>query len=830
MMRYFCCDQRRRNAVEVSSLNGIDFLEVLDTDAPDPADRQLILLGHLIKPLGEEVNLTTDNIVIEGGDRIRDIQVTQVTTFDDSTVIQVRVDQWGDFSTYTLRVVEGEQNQNPPSWIDPILSAINFSFKVDCPSDFDCKTERVCPPDPLPQPEINYLAKDYASFRQVMLDRLAVLMPQGFERNPADIGIALVELMAYVGDYLSYQQDAVATEAYLGTARKRISIRRHARLVDYFMHDGCNARTWVQIQVDADNVELAQGTQLLTRLGGLPPRFSPNSSEFDRALTQRPVIFETMDSVTLFQDHNQLQFYTWGSQECCLPQGSTRATLLGNLPNLQGGDVLIFEERKGPQTGQPQDADPDHRWAVRLTQVTASTDPIGGQFTEDPTDDEVDVTEIAWSSEDALPFALCVSARTDPDHGEQYLENISVVLGNIVLADHGALVSQESLGTVPPSMLFRVPTPAEDRCDPPSPNPVVPRFRPVLQQKNITRAAPYSVPFPSAQVVMQRDIRTALPAIDLTSTDSLGESESWSPQRDLLGSDRQAREFVVEVEQDGTAQLRFGDDRFGLRPGEGTEFFATYRVGNGAVGNIGADALAHVVSVENAIIEVRNPLPAMGGVEPESLEDVRQSAPYAFRIQERAVTLADYAEVAERHPQVQKAAATFRWTGSWYTVFVTIDRKGGLLVDADFEIEMREHLERFRMAGYDLEVDAPRFVSLEIEMLVCIQPNYFRSDVKAVLLQVFSNRTLPDGRRGIFHPDNFTFGQSVYLSPLYAAAQAVAGVRSVQIKLFRRQGTSDTTALEKGELPLERLEIARLDNDPDFPERGVLSLQMEGGK
>jgi hypothetical protein len=98
------------------------------------------------------------------------------------------------------------------------------------------------------------------------------------------------------------------------------------------------------------------------------------------------------------------------------------------------------------------------------------------------------------------------------------------------------------------------------------------------------------------------------------------------------------------------------------------------------------------------------------------------------------------------------------------------------------------------------------------------------------LLQIFSNRILPDGRKGVFHPDNFTFGQPVYLSPLYAAAMAVSGVASVKITAFQRQGMPSTEALDKGFLSLGRLEIARLDNDPDFPERGILRLIMEGGK
>jgi predicted phage baseplate assembly protein len=231
-----------------------------------------------------------------------------------------------------------------------------------------------------------------------------------------------------------------------------------------------------------------------------------------------------------------------------------------------------------------------------------------------------------------------------------------------------------------------------------------------------------------------------------------------------------------------------------------------------------------------AIAKVSNLLPATGGIEPESIEDVRRKAPFAFRTQARAVTPGDYEALVGQHPQVQRAAATFRWTGSWWTVLVTVDRLGGQPVDASFVREIRNFAEPFRMAGHDLEVDGPTFVPLEIEARVSVAPNHFRSDVKAALLQEFGSGLLPDGRRGVFHPDNFTFGQPVYLSPLYAAAQKVDGVLSIRIVTFQRQGRRSTEALEKGKLELGRLEIARLDNNPDFPERGVFRLSLEGGK
>ena len=135
-------------------------------------------------------------------------------------------------------------------------------------------------------------------------------------------------------------------------------------------------------------------------------------------------------------------------------------------------------------------------------------------------------------------------------------------------------------------------------------------------------------------------------------------------------------------------------------------------------------------------------------------------------------------------------------------------------------------MEPYRMAGFDLEVDAPLFVSLEIWISICVNPRFFESDVKQAVLEAFSNGILPDGRKGFFHPDNFTFAQTVYLSQIYATAQSVEGVDAVQIVKFCRQGDTDDKALTSGKLLLGRREIARCDNDRNFPERGVLKLCM----
>ena len=903
-MRYACCDDRRLRAVkEAGVLNGIEYVEVSDSDAPTQALRQRTLYVRLLEPAP---GLTPEaNVEITGGERIRTVKASTppaaevpalLAGIDDpSTILLVRTDSTGDFSMYTLRLVAGGGSEQPPAGFDPELVSVEFSFKVECPSDFDCAPVCDCVPEPANRPTIDYLAKDYDSFRRLMLDRLSLIAPDWTERASADAGIALVELLAYVADELSYRQDAVATEAYLGTARRRPSLRRLARLVDYTVHEGANARAWARLFVAGEGVPVDASTALLTRVPGIPAVFEPGGPEHREALAAGAETFETVGPAVLYASHERFDFWTWGGTGCCLPRGATSATLVGDHPTLKSGDVLVLAEVAGPETGRPEDADPARRAAVRLTSVVSSTDPSGGLFADPPTNAAVPITEIAWDAADALQFPLCISV-------EEFAGLVvGEAWGNVVLADHGRTIDAEGLGEVPPPVLNGVAPESCDPCEHPEALPVPIRFRPTLANSPVTQALPdalqetargdltpalatdlaalsftpvlhdwllergfrftagppvvrggddafsvsdgvtvavlrvdgttliaYARP-PAATATIVPDPSAAGPAVTLEGT-LLGTPEPWKPQVDLLGSDGDAAEFVVEVETDGAATLRFGDGTHGRRPETGTVFSATYRVGNGVAGNVGAGALAHVATLNGAITGATNPIAAAGGLDPETADAIRRDAPEAYLVQERAVTRDDYASVSERNPDVQRAAATFRWTGSWHTVFVTADRLGGAQVDADFKTELEDFLDRYRMAGYDLDVDGPRYVPLEVGLLVCCKPDYFRAHVQAAVLEVLSSHVRADGSLGFFHPDRFTFGGPVYLSAVVAAAQDVEGVQSVTPLVFQRQRDDSSSALDSGVLELSRLEIAQLDDDPSFPEHGVLELTMGGGK
>jgi hypothetical protein len=788
---YVCGTDGRRAALrKQTALNGIDYLEVVDHDAPSDDDRQRFLRVHFVNPPAPAY-IDKANVVIAGGERIRAIDV--VDRSYDSGVLVVEVRPRGDFSTYTLSLVES--TGGTLHGIDPLLASVDFSFKVECASDFDCRADERCPPEAGQAPPIDYLAKDYESFRRVMLDRLALLLPGWRERTAADLAVTLVELLAYVGDQFSYQQDAIATEAYLGTARLRTSVRRHARLVDYLMHDGANARAFVQLHLlPATTATLPKGTKIFTHVDGVPESAVLGQEHYDEAVRRGAVVFETMHALEAI-DIDALDFYAWRSHDCCLPRGATRATLAGRPP-LQPGDFVLFKEMKGPLSGNPADADPTHRHVVLLLRVTPGTDALAPAQ---------DVTELEWGADDALPFPLCISSTVPDEHGLPHpVDGVSQAFGNVVLADHGVSVD-EGLPKVDDPVRFRTPL----------------RFGPLTQSAEADLT--------SAASALRQPMANVLGAVSLTAAPALDDPK-WSVRRDLIGEDAAARCFVAEVDDHGIATLRFGDDEYGEQPSKDTVFTAHYRTGNGSAGNVAAGALRHILNAGlGAVDSAANPLPARGGIDAEPLEHVRQVAPAAFRVQERAVTESDYAEVTQRRDDVDRASATFRWTGSWYTLFDTVDRRGGLDVDDAFRADVRGYLERFRVIGHDVEVDQPRFVSVDVALTICVRAGYFRSDIEAALRDVFTAGTRRDGSRGFFHPDNFTFGQPVILSRIVAAAAAVDGVDAVFVDRFRRQGIPASDSVSTGLLAMHRLEIARLENSLNFPEHGQFALAMRGG-
>ncbi|MEO8663273.1 MAG: putative baseplate assembly protein [Bryobacteraceae bacterium] len=817
-----CCqkDERRDAVRRLQGWNGIDYIEV----GPDQRTLNVFFLGKLPPEFSADNPALPQHLLLEGGERITGIQITDVDPvvnedpeLDDFLV--VKLDRAGDFSRYTLSLIGVEK-------VDPRYGSSSFTFKIDCPSDLDCAPACGCEPPVLPQPEINYLAKDYASFRQLIFDRMALLVPGWQERHVPDLGVALVETLAYEGDALSYYQDAVATEAYLDTARLRRSVRRHVRLVDYQLHEGCNARALLAVEVDSE-VELdASRVSFITGMNDAltDKRTILEWDDLREVSSQDYEVFEPFPrqgNLKWIPAHSTIRIYTWGNKECCLKRGATSTALLDTGLDLKSGDLLIFEEVLGPVTGAAADADPTHRHAVRLTNATKGTDPVVLDAEGQPTP----YVLVEWAAEDALPIPYCVSAIGGAP-ACQYINDITVVRGNVLVVDHGRTWDPEDLGTVVtrhsgaeclcagrPADVVTVPGP----------------YSPALSRTQLTFRAPLDPA--NAAALSLTDPRAALPQVWLTSQPPA----PWEPRYDLVASMGWEAHYVVEIDDNGIAHLRFGDGQLGKQPAAGMAFQAAYRTGNGIRGNVGPEAISRLVltnlSLSGVGIRVRNPLPAAGGQDAEPTAEAKLFAPHLFRkCIDRAIIAADYEEIAERNPAVQNASAELVWTGSWYEADVAIDPFGVETLSTDMVTSLTTYLEKYRRMGHDLHVEPAVYVPLHLELEVCALPGYQKAHVRAALLDVFSNRRFARGVKGFFHPDNLTFGEGIYLSVIIATAQAVPGVECVTVTQFHHLFLPPNKELENGLLPLTNNEIARLDNDPDYPEHGKLVIKVNGGR
>ncbi len=504
-----CADERRRARARSSGFAGIDSVDVADSGT----ELTVVFLGRA--PEG----LRPANFRIDGGRRITGIVVEQVRLCaeEDSQLedrLRLTVDRQGDLSTYRLSVVEadpgGGPGTDPHPGFDPRCASVEFTFRPEC-ADLDCSPAVDCPQETVAAPEIDYLSKDYASFRQLLLDRLSLMMPSWTERHIPDLGVTLVELLAYEGDRLSYRQDAAATEAYLDTARRRVSVRRHARLVDYAMHDGCAARAWVCLGTDED-LTLPAGdfrfaTLATTVLPGLGAAVL--ATDLDRRGIPPYQVFEPVhdEDVQLYRSHNEIHLWTWGDAECCLPAGTTSATLVDSDPDcaeeergkrilrLRPGDVLVFEEVLGVRTGAAADADHTHRQAVRLLSVTRTVDKLYDQ----------PVLRVAWGRQDALRFPFCVSSRGGPHCTDLA---VGIARGNTVLVEHGRSIDwcrqppeRIDVPVVPPDEPGCADPgfgcPDEDATGRPPYPPAAIRFSPALRLTPVTQSAP----FPSDAVI-----------------------------------------------------------------------------------------------------------------------------------------------------------------------------------------------------------------------------------------------------------------------------------------------------------------------------------------
>jgi hypothetical protein len=305
------------------------------------------------------------------------------------------------------------------------------------------------------------------------------------------------------------------------------------------------------------------------------------------------------------------------------------------------------------------------------------------------------------------------------------------------------------------------------------------------------------------------------------------EETGWDEQPSLVHSDDQATHFMVETDETRQSLVRTGNGVNGRDVPDGGHVVVRFQTGYGPDGNVGADTLTRFEGT-SIVRACRNPLDVTDGRSFEPAEQIIRNVQEAYRARQlRAITLSDYVERAEEVEGVSRAAAFYRWTGSWRTVRVVVDAEADRAFDDVAEL-VRAHLEPVRLIGEDLEIRAPTNVGLEIRMTLCASPDTWPEDLRDDLGRAFGTALAADGTPGFFHPDLWTFGQTLHASQLIGRALGVPGVEHVLGVAMRRW-------TEKGPFTSEMIEVAddeivRVDNDPDAMENGSITFDILGGR
>ncbi|HKQ31544.1 MAG TPA: hypothetical protein VJS66_09680 [Burkholderiales bacterium] len=823
-------EERARN---LGARNGIKLLFVtLDPLPPATAVQAFLDLefhnANVLATILNDVNVNgvppTDIFVLSGGSRKpagAEFGQVQVITAAAGAVntLRLTVVPIGDYSTYTLRLRDPAQPLAPYPDIDPIFHEIEFKFRPGC-FNLNCAPNFGSGNALATEPVIDYLAKDYDSFKHVLIGAMQERVPGWQPTSEADLDQVLIDLIAADADETSDFQDRVVSEGNLATARKRVSIARHARLMDYHIHQGNQATTWLALEVSTDVV--------------LAPGFGAWTGK--RWNDPGTCIFLSQETRSCFEWLNALALYNWDGLVPALERGATEADLrlpapldatveadADQLRDLLRSDAvphLLVQQWLNPETGTVNGRDVYARQLLKLLPGVAAAesvfDPAAGEW----------FVRVHWRATDALTRRYCFIVKCP---NQPPSEEAALFHGNLIPAAHGRphitvfralgqpLATSSTSTFIATSETYFEQTNWGTLCTLPE--------SPLSYRKTLPGG--------------EHPTRSSLSVIVSTF------ANAWEEQSDLIESESDDEHYIVETDEYRTSRVRFGDNLNGRALAADAVVSCAYQVGQGEDGNVGADTLNGFDAVTHPeVSKVWNPFDVVDGREPELTDEILRRVPEAYRQRQlRAVTLEDYVKRAEELDVVSHAAARYAWTGSWRTVRVAIDPAGTTELSDAVRRKIEAHLNAVRLIGEDLEIRRAQYVPLDIKLKVCANIHYWPADLDAVLQQEFSDGYTADGRQGFFHPDRWTFGQPLYASQLIGRALAVPGVErvlSVSIKRFHALAGPSliTITLAPEDVPLalvdkldvDAFEILQVANDPGELERGRIEFDIQGGR
>lgn len=223
--------------------------------------------------------------------------------------------------------------------------------------------------------------------------------------------------------------------------------------------------------------------------------------------------------------------------------------------------------------------------------------------------------------------------------------------------------------------------------------------------------------------------------------------EPWKLVNHFGFSGPTAKHFIVRIDNGDYPYLKFGDNINGAIPLSGSIIALSYRITDGSKGILPANTLTTLVgtiSIPSQVpaiseIKVNNLNPSVGGVDIETLERIRKSAPLYLRTLERAVTRQDYIDVAKLAPSVDKAQLVFN-CGKVITIFVS--PIGGGIASTQMLSDTYDFISDKGIIGLPVDVKAAGETLIGMELSVTakfrVNTNLAVTDIHNTLVNAFS--------------------------------------------------------------------------------------------
>lgn len=298
----------------------------------------------------------------------------------------------------------------------------------------------------------------------------------------------------------------------------------------------------------------------------------------------------------------------------------------------------------------------------------------------------------------------------------------------------------------------------------------------LLGVSNGTELQSYKLDYPGVSYITSITAENLMESSLQLSVDEGYGAELWTEVDNFLDSDAADKVYYTEVDESDYLTVYFGDNVKGRIPLNGSTITANYRVGGGAIGNVGSDTITVLIDTDSAITSVTNASLAYGGADEESIAEAKEDGPASIRVLDRGVTLEDFKVLSEGYPGVAKAVAEREGVTSVVDVYIAPD--GGGNPSSALKAAVKAYLDERKIFTLTVSMKDPTYAGVNVGVTVTALSSVLNSTVYTNVLSSLTSH---------FAFGEYEFGDDVRLGNIYQTIEGLSGVDYCDVFMLTTQ-------------------------------------------